>query len=289
MEVTHKFIFRSCDGGTLIEIDHLLVIAVHKVNLETLDTHLGVVFHHALHIAVQRPVTSPKHDTHATLFGVVAQMLHINFGYHLHQIGLLVYRPTLIEDNILYAVACGEVDIILIGAIVDARLKIYGNNVGLLVDIFPGEDNFYISAGLNFSESKMRCRSRIYKDSGMGAATTVGGTEYSVSSGDYADICGKYSWNHAQPYIGIGYQNFLFKGTSLYYSVDFGINFMGSGKLSTSSTGNLLYRDSTTDTMKPATEEVMEKSIRKEGRDFFRIADDLCVYPVLQFALGARF
>ena len=41
--------------------------------------------------------------------------------------------------------------------------------------------------------------------------------------------------------------------------------------------------------MKPATEEVMEKSIRKEGRDFFRIADDLCVYPVLQFALGARF
>lgn len=171
----------------------------------------------------------------------------------------------------------------------DARLKIYGNNVGLLVDIFPGEDNFYISAGLNFSESKMRCRSRIYKDSGMGAASTVGGTEYAVSSGDYADICGKYSWNHAQPYIGIGYQNYLFKGTSLYYSVDFGINFMGSGKLSTSSTGNLLYRDSTTGTMKPTTEEVMEKSIRKEGRDFFRIADDLCVYPVLQFALGARF
>ncbi len=171
----------------------------------------------------------------------------------------------------------------------DARLKIYGNNVGLLVDIFPGEGNFYISAGLNFSESKMRCRSRIYREPGMAANAIVGGTEYSVTDGDYADINGKYSWNHAQPYIGIGYQNYLFKGTSLYYSVDFGINFMGSGKLSTSSTGNLLYRDSTTGTMKPATEEVMEKSIRKEGRDFFKIADDLCVYPVLQFAIGARF
>ena len=41
--------------------------------------------------------------------------------------------------------------------------------------------------------------------------------------------------------------------------------------------------------MKPATEAVMEESIRKEGRDFFKIADDLSVYPVIQFAIGARF
>ena len=171
----------------------------------------------------------------------------------------------------------------------DARLNIFGNNVGLLVDIFPGEGNFYISAGLNFSESKMRCRSRIYREPGMAANAIVGGTEYSVTDGDFADINGKYSWNHAQPYIGIGYQDSLLDCSTFYYSVDFGINFMGSGDLTVSSSGNLRYREPATNQLKPATDAVLEDSIRKEGRDFFKIADDLCVYPVLQFALGARF
>lgn len=171
----------------------------------------------------------------------------------------------------------------------DARLKLYGDNVGLLVDIFPGKGNFYISAGLNFSESKMRCRSRMYRTPGKGTNAIVGGTEYVLLEGDYGDISGKYSWNHAQPYIGIGYQNFLFKGTAMYYSVDLGINFMGSGDLTVGSTGNLFYRNPATNQLVPATNKMMEDSIRKEGRDFFKIADDLCIYPVLQFSIGARF
>lgn len=171
----------------------------------------------------------------------------------------------------------------------DARLKIYGNNVGLIVDIFPGGGNFYISAGLNFSESKMRCRSRIYREPGMAANAIVGGTEYSVTDGDFADINGKYSWNHAQPYIGIGYQDSLLGSSTFYYSVDLGINFMGSGELTANSSGNLRYRDPASNQFKPVTDSVLESSIRKEGRDFFKIADDLCVYPVLQFAIGARF
>lgn len=171
----------------------------------------------------------------------------------------------------------------------DARMKLYGNNVGLLVDVFPGEGNFYLSAGLNFSESKMRCRARIYRDPGMSANKVVGGVEYDVIRGDYADISGKYSWNHVQPYVGIGYQNSLFGCDSLYYSVDLGLNFMGNGDLSVSSSGHLRYKDTSDGVFKPATDDVLEKSIRKEGRDFFKIADDLCVYPVLQVAIGARF
>lgn len=170
-----------------------------------------------------------------------------------------------------------------------AQLKLYGDNVGLLVDIFPGEGNFYITAGLNFSENKMRCHSRIDRKPGMVGTATVGGIEYSIIEGTHAEINGKYSWNHAQPYIGIGYQDDLFDSSSFYYSLDLGINFMGSGNLTVSGSDNLRYRDPATNEMKPATEAVMEESIRKEGRDFFKIADDLNVYPVIQFAIGARF
>lgn len=169
------------------------------------------------------------------------------------------------------------------------QLKLYGDNVGLLVDIFPGEGNFYITAGLNFSENKMRCHSRIDRKPGMVGTATVGGIEYSIIEGTHAKINGKYSWNHAQPYIGIGYQDALFDSSTFYYSLDLGINFMGSGNLTVSGSDNLRFRDPATNEMKPATEAVMEESIRKEGRDFFKIADDLSVYPVIQFSIGARF
>lgn len=169
------------------------------------------------------------------------------------------------------------------------QLKLYGDNVGLLVDIFPGEGNFYITAGLNFSENKMRCRSRVDRKPGMVGTATVGGIEYSIIEGTHAEINGKYSWNHAQPYIGIGYQDEIFDSSTFYYSLDLGVNFMGSGNLTVSGSDNLRYRDPATNEMKPATEAVMEESIRKEGRDFFKIADDLNVYPVIQFAIGARF
>lgn len=171
----------------------------------------------------------------------------------------------------------------------DARIKLYGNNIGLLFDIFPGDGNFYISAGLNFSENKMRCRSRIYREPGMDANTVIGGTVYRLEEGHMAELNGKYSWNHAQPYIGIGYQNSLFGSRAFYYCVDLGINFMGSGDLTVGSSGNISYRDPASGKFKPVTDDVIEQSIRKEGRDFFKIADDLCVYPVLQLGIGARF
>ena len=141
-----------------------------------------------------------------------------------------------------------------------AQLNLYGNNVGLLVDLFPGEGNFYITAGLNFSENKVRCSSRIDRKPGMVGTATVGGIEYTILEGD-----------------------------TFYYSLDLGVNFMGSGNLTVSGTDNRRYHDTATGEWKPATESVMEQSIRKEGRDFFKIADDLNMYPVIQFAIGARF
>ena len=125
MEVAHQLILRRCHSCTLVEVHHLLVVAVHKVNLETLDTHLGVVLHHAVHISVQCPVACPQYDTYATLLGIVAQMLNVNLGNNLHKVSLLVYRPTLVQDNILYAVARCEVDIILVCAVVDAGEEVH--------------------------------------------------------------------------------------------------------------------------------------------------------------------
>jgi hypothetical protein len=166
----------------------------------------------------------------------------------------------------------------------DSQMKIYGDNIGLLFDYFPGEEkNFYISAGLNFGENRMRCRATADGP----AEINFGGTEYSLQS-QYGEISGKYTWNHVNPYIGIGYQDSLWEGSSFYYSVDLGISFIGDGKLTVSSKGHWRCRGENYQ-MSDATDEQFRQSIRREGRDFFKIADDLCVYPVLQFSIGARF
>ena len=170
-----------------------------------------------------------------------------------------------------------------------AILKIHGNSLSLLADYFPWQGSFYITAGLNLSESRMRCRSRLYREKGMTSNKVVGGTEYAVYRGDYADITGKYSWNHVQPYIGIGYQDYLPGSRTFYYSIDLGINIMGKGSLSASCTDNLLAHNSRFNTMEPATEQQLKNSIRNEAKDFFKIADDPYVYPVIQIALGAAF
>ena len=172
----------------------------------------------------------------------------------------------------------------------DSQMKIYGDNIGLLFDYFPGEEkNFYISAGLNFGENRMRCRATAEREPGGAKNINFGGIEYRLLNDDRGSISGKYAWNHVAPYIGIGYQDSLWEGSCFYYSVDLGISFIGNGKLSVSSTGHWQSKNPATNVWSDATAADFNQSIRREGRDFFKIADDLCVYPVLQFSIGARF
>ena len=172
----------------------------------------------------------------------------------------------------------------------DSQLKIDADNVGLLFDYFPGDEkNFYLSAGLNFGENRMRCQATAEREPGGAKNINFGGIEYRLLNDDRGSISGKYAWNHVAPYIGIGYQDALWEGSCFYYSVDLGISFIGNGKLSVSSTGHWQSKNPATNVWSDATAADFHQSIRREGRDFFKIADDLCVYPVLQFSIGARF
>ena len=169
-----------------------------------------------------------------------------------------------------------------------SKLNLHGNNLGLLLDYHPGGGHFYLTAGLTLSESNMRYHARLSSTSNSTGNTIIGGTEYSISSGNQASITGKYNWNHTQPYLGIGYRDTLPLCTAAYYALDLGINIMGKGKFSVSSSGNLRCRGAYNQ-LKPATDAQLETSIRNECRDFFKIADDLHVYPVIQLSIGAQF
>lgn len=171
----------------------------------------------------------------------------------------------------------------------DSRIQIHGNNAGMLIDFFPFGERFYISAGLNLCESQAEYRAQFRQKAGMQNMVHFGGRDYKVTEGDYASISGDYRWNKLQPYIGIGYQDYVFDRPWLMYSIDMGICYMGQGDMSVQASGGLKSRDPETCQWKPISPGELEQGIRQEGKDFFELADSLRFYPVLQMSISAVF
>ena len=167
-----------------------------------------------------------------------------------------------------------------------STVKLNGDNAGLLVDIYPFGGKFYISAGLTVSECNMRYKRRFTMPAG-GQIDTMVGSQRWIINGD-AEISGKYEWNHLQPYLGIGYADTIGESGLFYYAVDLGINYMGSGNLRVGHAGNIRYEKEYGLKIAIGSHQV-ESFIREDGRDFFKIADNLHVYPVLQLSVGLRF
>ncbi|MPN29271.1 hypothetical protein SDC9_176723 [bioreactor metagenome] len=65
-----------------------MIVAVHKVNLESLHAHRGIVAAHLLHIAVEGVVTGPEDDAHAAITSVGDQPGDIDLRDYLLQVSL---------------------------------------------------------------------------------------------------------------------------------------------------------------------------------------------------------
>ena len=169
------------------------------------------------------------------------------------------------------------------------RLNLNGDNAGLLVDIHPFGGNFYLTAGLTHCESTMRYRARFTRGLGKDCHIQMGGFHFELREDSAGELSGKYSWNKLQSYLGIGYTETITVGYPLYYSIDLGINYMGNGKFRSSNKGYFTVQDPRWLTTSEATDEQINAAVRRESRDFFRLADRLRFYPVLQLSVGLQF
>ena len=58
--VVKKHVVLGADVSKAVhEIDHLLVVTIEKIYLETLDTHCGIVFDNVFHVTFDGMVSSP--------------------------------------------------------------------------------------------------------------------------------------------------------------------------------------------------------------------------------------
>lgn len=177
----------------------------------------------------------------------------------------------------------------------DVEIKLNGNNSGLLLDVHPFGGSFRITTGLNFNPLSITAFATMdaqgldlsqYGDK----VYSWGGHDYRVNGekGDSAWVDGKYKWRTVQPYFGIGWSSDGDGDRSVYFHFDLGVNFMGSGSFSICSGGPIEQRSDGGDWV-PVDNGVLRDSVMEEGKDFFKIADKLYVYPVLQLGLGVRF
>ncbi len=175
------------------------------------------------------------------------------------------------------------------GITTQGKMDFDGSNIGLILDYHPFAGHFHVSGGLNFADTKLKLDAQLNQAYGAGISEGTyefGGITYRAT-GSSGNVHGKYSWNTVQPYLGIGWSSDGDGDRSLYFSIDLGVNFMGNGSLSVGSSSNIETWNGTS--WQKASSADLEHSVREEGKDFFKIADDLFVYPVLQIGVGYRF
>lgn len=177
----------------------------------------------------------------------------------------------------------------------DMSAKLNGNSTGLLLDVHPFAGAFHISAGFNFAPLSVEAHGSMNNLSQYGLAGktyTLGNTDYRLKPGvDSGWVKGEYKWRTCQPYLGIGWSSNGDGDRGLYFSFDLGVNFMGSGNLSVSASSGIEEKPTgAPDTMyKDMDSSSLRESLLEEGKDIFKIADKIFVYPVLQIGIGYRF
>lgn len=170
---------------------------------------------------------------------------------------------------------------------VDGKFEYDGNNAGILLDYHPFGGVFRISAGLNYS--KMCLNAKGTMEHNLAGEYEFGGYQFKVE-GNTAKVEAEYDWNDLQPYLGIGWSTDGNGDRSLYFTMDIGVNFIGSGKFNITKiegVGSVIGPDGKR--YDAVTDQIAEDAIREEGKDFFKIADDIFVYPVIQLGMGYRF
>ncbi|MBQ3240585.1 MAG: hypothetical protein IJB00_05300 [Akkermansia sp.] len=173
---------------------------------------------------------------------------------------------------------------------VDVMGEFTGNNVGIMLDYHPFGGRFRLTAGLTISDLAVDVEGSMDRRmiaEHVGKTYEFGGYQFIIKDEDVTAKA-EYKWNKVQPYLGIGWSSDGEGDAEVYFTFDLGVNFMGTGDLSVSYTGGADVIDPSGNKIE-ISNQVLENAIREEGKDFFDIADDICVYPVIQMGIGVRF
>ena len=109
--------FHHFDGG--------LVVAVHKIHLETLDAHIGIGLADGFQILVHHVEDCPKHNIHALALTIFYEFRQLDIVYWFQNASLFRVVPSFIKDDVFQTVIMSKIYVIFVSIEVDACLEIH--------------------------------------------------------------------------------------------------------------------------------------------------------------------
>ncbi|MCG7393957.1 hypothetical protein MHY87_13685 [Microvirga sp. ACRRW] len=140
-------------------------------------------------------------------------------------------------------------------------------SVGLMADIFPFSNGFFLSGGLRLNGNNVEVQANP-----MGPVT-IGNDVYTPAQ--IGQLNGKVDFNEVAPYLGLGWRGPVFGSKNVILSVEAGAMFQGDANTSLTCTG-------------PACS-MIGADLDAERRDIENKLDDLDIFPVVSIGLGVRF
>ena len=128
MEIDQQAAVVGRAGDLFVEIDHLLVGALHEVDLDALHAPVAVGVENTREVLLHRVPERPEDHAHALFVAVADDLLQIDLLARLADVER-AHRPSLVEQDVLQSVAGGEVDEVLVGGRVHAGLEIHAVDV----------------------------------------------------------------------------------------------------------------------------------------------------------------
>ncbi|MDY6900037.1 MAG: hypothetical protein SWZ49_18460 [Cyanobacteriota bacterium] len=157
----------------------------------------------------------------------------------------------------------------------DANVNLF--NVSTLVDYHPSKKSgFRLTAGLVFNNNKIDGNVKPSNNT-----ITINGVDYEQDKLESADVEASLGSNDVAPYLGIGWGNAVKPGNRFAFSLNLGVMFNGSSKV----TITPKFGPGATD----ADKALINQDIADAEQDFNDEIDFLKVYPVLSIGASYHF
>ena len=127
VKIHNQMMFRRLADQALIEVHHLLIVVVHEIHFDPGSTPLRIEVQRLIHLLVHRPPIYPQQHFDTLLFRVSDDLWDVHLrdvAQNIVRVRVILCRvPTRIHEHVLKVMLGSEIDVVLHGRSVHARLE----------------------------------------------------------------------------------------------------------------------------------------------------------------------